>query len=156
MSNIKQILDQAERALAKVVSDDKRSRLDAMTDFMRSFERLALEVAKGETSWDDVRPWAQRNSERLVAAKDALADWEHEMYRIFLSGGEEEAEWALDRRSQHALARELFRGTPADELLATHEDEEMDREFRDEAERLALDGPSYVPRTHTWWRWRDD
>jgi len=148
MSITDEILADADSALAATIEGERRDRLDAMTRFMRSFEQLAREVATGTATWDDVRPWAVRNSERLVAARDALCDWE-----IFYGGGEEEAEWALDRRSQHALARELFRGTPADELLASYEDEEMDREFREQADRVALDGPSWYPRSHTWWRW---
>lgn len=120
---------------------------------MRSFDQLAREVAKGAATWDETRGWAIRNAERVVAAEAALSDWEIEMGRIF-HGNEEDAERALDRRSQHALAREVFRGTPADELLAAYEDADVDREFQDEAQRLALDGPSWLPRTHTWWRWQ--
>ena len=148
-----EILAEADVALAAALDGDLRVRLDAMTRFMQSFERLAREVAKGTATWDEVRPWATRNADRLVAADDAVSDWEVEMCQIF-HGGEEDAERALDRRSQHALAREVFRGTPADELLAAYEDEQVDRDFRDEAERLALDAPDYVPRTHTWWRWQ--
>lgn len=28
-------------------------------------------------------------------------------------------------------------------------------EFRNEAERIALDAPEWVPRSHAWWRWPD-
>lgn len=34
------------------------------------------------------------------------------------------------------------------------EDEEIDREFREEAGRIAIDPPDWMPVTHTWWRWR--
>jgi hypothetical protein len=44
---------------------------------------------------------------------------------------------------------------PADESLAGYEDQEVDQESHDEAVRLALDPLGYVPRSHTWWRWRE-
>jgi hypothetical protein len=154
MSTTDDILAAADAALATVLETQGRERLDAMTRFMRSFEQLAREVARGTATWDATQAWAIRNAERFVAAEDALSDWEVEMAQIF-HGNEEDAERALDRRSQHAVAREVFRGTTADELLAAYEDKGVDREFQEEAERLALDGPSWFPRTHTWWRWRD-
>lgn len=154
MSIIHDILAIAETALTSALSSDARERLDAMTRFMYSFERIARAVAEEKATWDELRPWAKRMVAQFVAADDALSDWEVEMWRIF-RGNEEDAERALDRRSQHALARELFRGTAADDLLAAYEDADVDREFRDEAQRLALDGPSWLPRTHTWWRWKD-
>jgi hypothetical protein len=154
MSSTDDILAAADTALAMALNSQGRERLDAMTAFMHSFERLAREVASGMTTWDEMRPWATQIADRFVAAEDALSDWEVEMARIF-HGNEEDAERALDRRSQHALARELFRGTAADEMLAAYEDEDVDREFQDEAQRLALDGPRWLPRTHNWWRWQD-
>jgi hypothetical protein len=154
MSTTDDILATADSALATALESEGRERLDAMTRFMRSFEQLAREVAEGTATWEETRPWAARNADRFVAVEDALSDWEVEMAQIF-HGNEEDAERALDRRSQHALAREVFRGTAADELLAAYEDEDVDREFHDEAQRLALDGPTWLPRTHSWWRWRD-
>jgi hypothetical protein len=152
MPIVDDILATAEITLAAALRSQGRERLDAMTQFMSSFERLAREVAKGTATWNEARAWATRNAERLVAAEDALSDWEVEMAQIF-HGNEQEAERSLDRRSQHALAREVFRDTPADDLLAAYESKDLDREFQDEAHRLALDGPSWLPRTHTWWRW---
>ncbi len=149
------ILADADAALAASLEGEPRKRLTSMTHFMMCFERLAREVAKGNATWDEARPWALRNAERLCATEDTMSDWEVEMGRTFYHGGEEEAERALKRRSQHAFARELFRGTPADDCLAAFEAEDVDHDFQDEAERLALDAPDYVPRTHTWWRWRD-
>ena len=64
----------------------------------------------------------------------------------------EEVEAALDRRSQHAFARELFRDAPADELLARYDDPKVDEDFRAAAEHVALDAPSYVSASHPWWR----
>jgi Ankyrin repeats (3 copies)/Ankyrin repeats (many copies) len=94
-------------------------------------------------------------AERLMAAlvQDALAAWETEMAGTFYHGGEEEGERALSWRSQHALALALMHGTPAADLLASHDDAEIDEEFRKEAERIALDAPEWVPRSHDWWRW---
>jgi hypothetical protein len=154
MTRIDEILSVADAALASSLSGDDRERLNAMTQFMRLVEQLAREVSNGTTTWDEVRRRAAPIVDRFLAAEAALSDWEVEMARIF-HGNEEDAERALDRRSQHALARELFRGTAADEMLAAYEDEDVDREFQDEAHRLALDGPGWLPRTHTWWRWKD-
>ena len=156
MSITEEIMAEAEAELAAAGEGEPRARRDAITRFMRSFERLAREVARGAATWDEARPWALCNADRMCAARDALTDWELELGRVFYHGGEEEAERALDRRSQHAIARELFRGTPVDDLLAGYETDDVDQDFRDEAERLALDGPSWYPRSHTWWRWRDE
>jgi hypothetical protein len=153
MSAADQILADADAALAGALEGDERARLAAMTRFMRAFEELAQAVARGAASWDDARPWAQRTAAQLVAAEPALEAWELEQGALFYGGGEERVERALDRRSQHALARELFRGTPVDELLAAYEAADVDADMRDEAHRIALDGPSYLPRSHTWWRW---
>jgi len=120
---------------------------------MRSVQRLAEAVAAGITTWDALRPWARVHAEAVCAADPAISDWELDMGRFLYRGGEEGIEWALDRRSQHAFARELFRDTPADELLAAYEDAEVDKDFREAAARVALDAPDYVPTTHTWWRW---
>lgn len=149
MSKMQNILDEADAALEAASAGPDQERLESMTRFMRAFELLARE----QVAWSELRLWAESRSARLLAARDALADWEGEMARIYYSGGEEEAEWALEWRSQHELAQQLFQGTPAGDLLAAHEDKEMDREFQDEAQRLALDPPSWAPRSHFWWRW---
>jgi hypothetical protein len=154
MPIIDDILAAADTALTAALKSQGRERLEAMTQFMSSFERLAREVAKGTATWDETRPWATLNVDRFIAAEDALSDWEVDMAQIF-HGNEEDAERALDRRSQHALAREVFRGTAAEEILGAYEDKDVDREFQEEAQRLALDAPSWIPRTHTWWRWRE-
>jgi len=153
MTTIDTILAEAEADLTAALSSNPHERLAAMTRFMQAFERIGREVAEGTVNWDDTRPWAARNAERLRSARQALTTWELEMGQIFYGGGEEDALRALVRRSQHALACEVFRDTPAAELLAGYDDDEVDAEFRDEAERLALDGPSWLPRPHTWWRW---
>jgi hypothetical protein len=154
MSVTATILADADAALSAALVGEPRARLRAMTVFMESFERLWHEAAQGAASWEDARPWARSNVERVRSAREALEDWELEMGHVFYHGGEEEALRALMWRSQHALARDLFRGTPVDDLLAGYEAEDVDADFRDEAERIALDGPSWLPRTHTWWRWR--
>jgi hypothetical protein len=88
----------------------------------------------------------------LRAAERAVDDWALKMGRVFHHGGEEEAERALEMRSQYQYAYDLFRGTSAEDVLAGRVTEEGDQEFRDEAERLALDPPSHAPASHTWWR----
>lgn len=155
--SIEPILRDADLALAESLQPDPKARLKAMTRFMRCFEQLAKEIAEGRATWDEVRPWARASAERVAAARDALGDWQIEMGKLFYdpSGDEVAAEAALDRRSQYAFAREAYRDTPVDELLAELEDAEVDRDFHEEAERLALDAPSYAPASHTWWRRRD-
>jgi len=148
------ILAEADSALLTSLNSDGPVRLQAMTDFMNSLERLARAVADGQDT-GAARPWAIHTAEQLYLAGGALSDWEQELGELFYGGGEERAERALVRRSQRAIARELFRDTRADELLAAYEDEDVDRDLLDRAERLALDRPSWVPRSHTWWRSRE-
>jgi len=157
MMTVETILQEADRTLAESLQGDPNARMDAITRFMRSFEELARQIASGGGTWDDVRSWARDAVERVRAARLALADWEIAMGQLFYkpSGDETDAEAALDRRSQHAFAREVFQGTPVDLMLAEFEDAEVDQDFHEEAERLALDAPSWVPRSHTWWRWRE-
>jgi len=152
-ADVNAILAEAEAELTAALSTDPHKRLAAINRFMKALERVARQVAAGEASWDDTRPWAARNAEKLRSARQALSDWEVEMGRFVHEGGEERIEWGLDRRSQHAFAREVFRDTPADEMLAAYEDDDEDKDFREAAELAALDGPSWLPRTHTWWRW---
>jgi hypothetical protein len=152
------ILQSADRALADARQNDPNVRFEAITRFMGAFNALAREIASGNGSWESVRPWAREAVERVRAARSALAVWEVAIGQLFYSpsGDETDAEAALERRSQHAFAREAFRGTPVDSMLAEVEDAEVDKDFHEEAERLALDAPSWVPRSHTWWRWRDE
>ena len=148
------ILHDADLALADALQSDPKARLDAITRFMHAFDDLAREIFSGHGSWDAVRPWARDAVERVLAARPALGEWETEMGQLFYSASRDEsdAEAALDRRSQHAFAREAFRDTPINALLAKFEDAEVDQDFHDEADRLALDAPSYAPASHTWWR----
>lgn len=155
MPTIDEILADADASLAAALETEGRAQLQAMRGFMHAFERLGREVASGNATWAQARPWAIRTSERLASAEDALAAWETEMAEVFYHGGEEEAERALSWRSQHAVALELFRDTPASELLASQDDEEVDEDFRKEAERIGVDAPEWVPRSHAWWRWPD-
>jgi hypothetical protein len=154
MSFTATILADADAALSAALVGEPHARLRAMADFMESVERLWHEAAQGGASWEDARPWARANAERLRSAREALDDWELDLGHLFYTGGEEETERALMRRSQHSLARDLFRGTSVDDLLAGYEAEDVDADFRAKAELVALDGPSWLPRTHTWWRWR--
>jgi hypothetical protein len=91
----------------------------------------------------------------LQAARSAFGDWQLELGRIFYvaARGEEEAEAALYRRSQFAFAREVFRDTSVEPMLTKYEDAEVDQDFQDEAVRLELFAPSFIPRSHTWWSW---
>jgi hypothetical protein len=157
MMMLANILETADRALADAQQGELPGRVDAITRFMRAFEDLARQIAIGSGTWENVRPWALGAVDRVQAVRSALADWEIEMGNLFYrpSGDEVDAEAALDRRSQHAFAREAFRGTPVDAMLAEFEDAEVDQDFHEEAARLALDAPSWVPRSHAWWRWRD-
>jgi hypothetical protein len=156
--SIEPILRDADLALAASFQSDEKARLEAMTRFMSCFEQLAQEIANGNATWDAVRPWARERAERLRAARPALADWQLELGRLFYSPSRDEvdAEAALYRQSQHAFAREVFRDTPVDAMLAEFEDAEVDQEFHDEAIRLDLFAPSFIPRSHTWWTWPTD
>lgn len=131
----------------------KHEQFNTMRQLMETFELLGMEVLEGKSTWSKARPWSLQNATRFAMATDALRLWEDEIRRDFRCGGEEGRNRALNRRSQHAVAQVLFSGTPAGELLASHNDEEFDRELRLEAERIALDAPDWVPRSHDWWRW---
>ncbi|WP_394849994.1 hypothetical protein LZC95_21365 [Pendulispora brunnea] len=150
---IDETLAEAEAELRASLQGEPRESLGSITRFMKCFERLAREVAVDEGTWNDFRPWALRNADRLRMARLAMDDWQLEMGALFYGGGEERMEWALLRRSQHAFAREVFRNTSADEFLAAYEAEDVDEDFHEGAERAGLDAPDYVPKTHTWWRW---
>jgi hypothetical protein len=152
MTSADPLLGSAEAALTAARDGNPDDRVKAMTQFMSVMEALAHEVSNGTFSWDELRPWAVRNADRLRAARDAVSDWEVELGSMFNHGGEEEKEQALTWRSQHAFARELFRGTPGDELLAGFEDAEMDADYRAASERIPLDGEVWYPASHTWWR----
>jgi len=125
-AGVNTILAEAEAELIAALTPDPHARLAAMNRFMKALERVARQVAAGDASWDDMRSWAARNAEQLRSARQALSDWEVEMGRFIHEGGEERIEWALARRSQHAFAREVFRDTPADEMLAAYEDDDVD------------------------------
>ena len=154
MADIEDILRNAETALAASLNDDPRKRLEGMIAFMRSFEALAKEINLAHGSWDSLMPWASSMVDRVRAARPALGDWQIELGDLFYSptSNEEEIEAALDRRSQHGFAREVFKGTPVDDLLAQFEDAEFDEDLRNRSEDFGYYAPSYVPPSHTWWR----
>jgi hypothetical protein len=151
-----EILAEADVALAATQNDEPKARRNAMADFLRCFERIAQEVQAGTSSWESLRPWALCNAGHLLAAYKAMEGWQGELVKFAHERGEEGVERALAWRSQFAFARELYRGTPAEELLEIYDDQEGDRELRESAESLGFEAPDYIPRTHTWWRWRDD
>lgn len=148
---IDEIFGDADRALERAHGSEGAARLGAMTEFMASFQRFARAVAAGEASWDQARPWAERTADRLCLAGGALQDWELELGDFLYNGGEERAERALIWRSQHAIAGEAFKGTPAGELLATYESAEVDGDLRSRADDFGFGRPSWAPNTHTWW-----
>lgn len=152
--SIPAILQDADRALSDALSDDPALRLEAMKRFMRSFYDIAKEIHAGNGSWDDVRPWAREVADRVWAAHTALGDWQSDLGRLLYDRpwGEESMELALERRSQHAFAREAFQGTEIDDVLAASEDAEVDQDFRNGAVGYALDAEPFVPASHTWWR----
>jgi len=151
---IEEILHDADLALADAGDSDPARRLAAITRFMRAFEDAAKEIAITKNDWDTVRSWARTVVDRVLAVRAAVGAWEIEMGQLFFSAtrDERDAEAALDRRSQHAFAREAFRDTPVDTLFADAEDAEVDQDFHHAAVLLALDKPSYAPASHTWWR----
>ena len=153
MGRLTEILRNADLALAQSLRDDPIERLGGMIEFMRSFEVLAREIHSTHESWDPVRLWAAGVAGRVQAADRAFDDWQLELGDLLYgaSRNEEEVEAAFYRRSQYAFAREAFRDTPVDALLARAEDAEFDRDLREAAERLDVFAPSYVPRSHTWW-----
>src|SRR5262245_11497943 len=110
---IQTILQDADHALAEALSDDREVRLKAMKRVMRVFCCRAKDVHAGKCSWADVRPWARAVADRVWAAYEALAEWQRDLGRLLYnpSWGEEDIEIALERRSQHAFAREAFHET---------------------------------------------
>lgn len=158
MSNLEKILAQADEALSKASIGEPEAQRDAIGKLMQCFEQLAREVAQGTMTREAVTAWAERNAERVRATRQAFKAWDAETGDMFYapSGGEEEAEAALKRRSRQAFALEIFRGTQAEEVLAGLDSEEFDRDLHDEADRLELFAPSYIPRSHTWWIWPAD
>jgi hypothetical protein len=155
MQPLDEILTAADDALAAARSDEEAVRVRAMTAFMEAIEQIAHAIEAG-ASRDDALRWAGQRAEKLLALENAMTDWQLALGHLFYDvGGEEHVERALLWRSQHALAREIFRDTPVDALLESYEDAKVDADLRDEARRIAIDGPNWAPRTHTWWRWPD-
>lgn len=146
---------EAEDALSLASSEDRRAREAATQRLMKAVESLARSVAAGEATWDEARAWATARTKLVTSAIRSLTEWSADTAGLFYDGGEEEAEWALARRSRFELFRDLFTGTEAEEWLAPLTSEEVERDYREQAEQCGLDPPDWVPRSHTWWRWRD-
>lgn len=120
--------------------------------FMLAVEQLVRSVAAGTLRWEETAEGAHEHADQVMAARRAFGEWAMELGSIFYSsGGEEGTESALRRRSQQAFARELFKGTAADAMLAMSEDAEVDQGFRQETVRIGLSAPEYIPESHTWW-----
>jgi hypothetical protein len=156
MNDVEKALCEASEALAAARSESQQDGLVAMSRFMQHVGHLAQLVARQETSWEVLRGWAGEHTEALRAARRALQAWDLVLGSLIYEGDEEQVEDALDKRSQRAFARELFHGTLAEEMLQAFDDDGVDRDLRARADAYFFDGPSWVPRTHTWWRWRAD
>ncbi|MBX3160950.1 MAG: hypothetical protein KF773_33630 [Deltaproteobacteria bacterium] len=128
-------------------------RLEHFTALMHIFELVAREVHAGRASWGDARSWASEHGPLLVASRAMLIEWNWRSAELLDEHGEEGAEKALERRSQHAFLRTVFRDTEADEWLAAYEDADVDRKHREVAERFGIEPPDFVPRSHSWWHW---
>lgn len=110
-------------------------------------------VQRSEESWEPARTWARANAHLAISAYGAFENWSSTIAGVFYSGGEEEVERALIQRSQLELVRDLFHGTEAEEVLAPITSEEVEADYRQAAEQLYLEAPSWVPRSHSWWYW---
>ena len=158
MSTLDEILTRADEALAAAAAGEPDARRRAIGTFMQCFEQLAREVAAGATSWEAAAPWAARTADQVRAAGASIKAWDAESADLLYSpsGGEEEMDAALRRRSRLAFAREVFRGTAADEVLAALEEKEFDHDLHEEAVRIEMFAPSHIPRSHTWWARPDE
>jgi hypothetical protein len=150
------LLDRAEAALLDARAKDQSQYREAMHRFMLELVAIA-HTAPGSPLWSQgARAWARRCALLVLAARDAFVDWSAETGDLFyFQGGEEATARALERRSNLELARELFRDTEAADLLDACRSNAADQEYRDQAEQYGLDPPDWVPRSHTWWLWRD-
>ncbi len=156
MSNLDTDLEAAEEALrAAAHAKDTKARLKALHHFMNALKRCAQMVYAGTATWSEALPWAVRNAATMIQARDAIADWSANMGDVFFGGSEEECEIALERRSKLQLALDLFRQTEAAEWLVGMTLEEVERDYHDRAIDHDLVAPDWVPRSHTWWMWKD-
>jgi hypothetical protein len=157
MVSTDEILREADAALSDAIEAvrgaDRAEQWRAMQRFMATFERLGTAAGHGAAVWPEARAWALRTAPRFVLARDALGAWHDQMWHQLQDNGEQGAELALSWRSQSAIAELLFRGTPAAELLASHNEAQFDEELHDQAENVGMDAADWVPRSHTWWRW---
>lgn len=89
-------LASVEAKLAQAaMAADRKSRVAVMRELMQGFGELAREVASGRASWDELRGWGAHHSRALIAAREALTDWELEMGEILWRS----EEWAGERWS---------------------------------------------------------
>jgi hypothetical protein len=111
-------------------------------------------VTAGTTTWSEHAAWAREHASAVIAARPAFGTWSTENGHLFYdpTGGLEEVEKAVRRRSELAFARDLFAGTPADEVLAELVSEEYEHDLHEEADRLDVFRPPTLPATHRWWK----
>jgi hypothetical protein len=155
MRELDEILEKAATDLVAANSEDGGERLRYMGSFMMAFEKVARLMPWPSPPSQALRLWAIQNALLLMDTRRALEDWSLESGRLFYGGGEEEAERALERRSRFQLACDVFRETAAEDWLEAYASDEVDQDYREQAEQCGLDPPDWVPRSHTWWRWRD-
>lgn len=149
-------LDRATDALKDARVVEQAQYREAMRRFMQELVAIASASAGGAIWSQDDRAWARQHASLALEARDAFVDWSAQTGDLFyFQGGEEASERALERRSNLELARELLMGTEAEELLNACRSDDVDRDYREQAEQCGLDPPDWVPRSHTWWRWRD-
>jgi hypothetical protein len=118
---------------------------------MTTLEEMAARIAHTGGEWN--RGFAEQTAPMVTASTDALVRWADRMARGLMSGGEEDARLALERRSQLVLARHLYHDTGAATTLEFLWDPgESDDELRERAEQVGLYGPDYLPASHRWWK----
>lgn len=143
-------------ALAKAAR--RETRAEQRTDLaplLQAASAYAEEVARGEDTWEPIRQWAAANAQLAIDAQSGFESWSAAIADMFYGGGEEEVEKAFTQQSQLALLCDLFRGTEAEAGLALLDSAEVDEDYRRAAEQFHLEAPSWVPRSHSWWYWRD-
>ena len=153
MSSLLQLLEVAEEHLFSAKSAKREKRRTSIVSFLEALKRCAQEVEKGAASWNEARPWAVRHGQAMIDAFTAIEEWSARMGPT--GGSDEECEAALERRSKLQLAMDLFRDTAAEPWLMRLESEEIDQDYHDRAVDHDLVAPDWVPRSHTWWLWKD-
>lgn len=158
MNETSKMTEVASRVLAEAATGSPFEHREGFRELLRAVVELAIAVSGGRASWDEARQWAHANAQLAIAAQQALAVESADGARPLYGGGEEGAERAMIHRSALTLFLELFQGTIAQECLdpiLNENDEGVEADYRGQADTLHLAAPSWVPRSHSWWYWRD-